>query len=184
LLRIFQNTGVFSYMWLQFSSVDPTMIASVVRKTITLLDMDSGDVIRSFPGAYFAEFSPDGRTIATLVPFGARQVLLVDVKTGIVRSTLHGHHGIIKSAIFIDNGRKLASYDHDCACKMWDSSTGALLRTIELGTIPFSMSWGRDWLLDTQRGEAFAMGHHQRLGEGSHVLGLHEELLQMILDRV
>jgi WD40 repeat protein len=182
LLHIFQNTGVFSYMWLQFSPVDPKLIASVVRKTITLLDMDS-DVVRSFPGAYFAEFSPDGRTIATLTPFGAHQVLLVDVKTGIVRSTLHGHHGIIKSAIFIDNGLKIASYDHDRACKIWDS-TGALLRTIELGTIPFSMSWGRDWVRDTNTAMAFAMGHHQRLGAGSHVLGVHEELLQMILDRV
>ena len=64
---------------------------------------------------------------------------------------------------------------------MWDSSTGALLRTIELGGSIGSVSWGRDWVQDTQRGVAFAMGHHPRLGAESQVLGLDEELLRMIL---
>jgi len=38
-------------------------------------------------------------------------------------------------------------------------------------------------LLETQQALAFAMGHHPRLGAGSQVLGLDEELLRMILDR-
>jgi hypothetical protein len=47
-----------------------------------------------------------------------------------------------------------------------------------------SIASGRDWVQDTQRAEAFTMGHHPRLGAGSEVLGLDEELLRMILDRV
>lgn len=52
---------------------------------------------------------------------------------------------------------------------MWDTSTGALLRTIEFGWELNAVAWGRDWLLDTQRGVAFAMGHHPRLGGASLV---------------
>ena len=72
----------------------------------------------------------------------------------------------------------------DGTCKVWDSSTGVLLQTIVLGGGIFSISWGRDWVLEKQRAVALAMGHHPRLGAGSHVLGLDEELLRMILDRV
>jgi len=71
-------------------------------------------------------------------------------------------------------------------CKVWDSSTGALFRMIELGSREAgvcSTAWGRDWVRDTQRGVAFAMGHHPRLGTGSQVLGLEEGVVRMILDR-
>ena len=67
---------------------------------------------------------------------------------------------------------------------MWDSSTGALLRTIELGEGVVSVVWGRDWVRDMQRGEAFAMGYHPRLGAESQVLGLELGVVRMILDRV
>ena len=45
------------------------------------------------------------------------------------------------------------------------------------------MSWGRDWVQDTQRAMAFAMGHHPRLGGGSQVLDLEVGVVRMILDR-
>ena len=63
---------------------------------------------------------------------------------------------------------------------MWDSSTGALLRTVEAGS---GVVWGRDWVRD-KKGEAFAMGHHPQLGAGSCVLELEVGVVQMILDRV
>jgi hypothetical protein len=47
-----------------------------------------------------------------------------------------------------------------------------------------SVSWGRDWVRDTQTGVAFAMGHHPRLGERSRVLALDAGVVRMILDRV
>ena len=37
---------------------------------------------------------------------------------------------------------------------------------------------------DTQRGAAFAMGHHPWLGERSEVLALDAGVVRMILDRV
>jgi hypothetical protein len=44
------------------------------------------------------------------------------------------------------------------------------------------MSWGRDWVQDTQKAVAFAMGHHPRLGGGSQVLELEVGVVRMIVD--
>ena len=67
-------------------------------------------------------------------------------------------------------------------CRVWDASTGALLRTIKLDAVVYSVSWGRDWVLDTQKATAFAMGHHPRLGAGSRLQVLDTEMVRMILD--
>ena len=53
-----------------------------------------------------------------------------------------------------------------------------------VGRSVFSVAWERDWMWDTQRGEAFAMGHHPRLGVGAQVLELEAGVVRMILDRV
>ena len=83
------------------------------------------------------------------------------------------------------DGSKFASGSNNGTCKVWDSSTGALLRTIDvLPNSRLSVSWGCDWVRDTQRGEAFAMGQHPRLGAGSRVLALEVGVVRMILDRV
>ena len=68
--------------------------------------------------------------------------------------------------------------------QVWDSSTGTLLRTIDVGRAVLCVKWGRDWVQDTQKAMAFAMGHHPRLGAGSQVLELEAGVVQMILDRV
>jgi len=82
------------------------------------------------------------------------------------------------------DGRKLASGGQDGTCKVWDSSTGGLLRTLNVEALIHSVVWGRDWVRDTQGAMAFAMGHHLRLGAGSQVLELEAGVVRMILDRV
>ena len=155
-----------------------------------LWDVNSGEVQRTTVGCFFAVFSPDGRTIATsgshLVAGDPEHcdVLLVNATTGALRLRMAGGQDLTLCASFSVDGSKLASGSQDGACKVWDSSTGALLRTIELGSCISSLTWGRDWVQDTQRSVAFAMGLHPRLGAGSRVLALDEELLRMILDRV
>jgi len=94
-----------------------------------------------------------------------------------------GHEDSVSSATFSVDGSKLASGSHDGTCKVWDSSTGALLHTIELGSPVspvLSVSSGRDWV----KVVAFAMGLHSRLGAGSQVLELDVGVVRMILDRV
>ena len=113
----------------------------------------------------------------------------MDVQSGERRLTLVGHRGYVAGASWSDeDGSKLATVDRLGTCKVWDSSTGALLRSIQVGTPtdprPVSVSWGRDWVRDTQRGVAFAMGHHPRLGVESRVLALDAGVVRMVLDRV
>jgi len=148
-------------------------------------DVDSGEMILLTRGAVFAVFSRDGRTIATANDFN--DMVLLNAETGELVSFMAGHTDSISSASFsIDDGSKLASCSFDGTCKVWDSVTGALLRSIKVGAAVVSVVWGRDWVrdTDTQRSEAFAMGYHPRLGVGSQVLGLDdEELLRIILGK-
>jgi len=168
--------------WVQFSPVNNSIVATVFFDEITLRDVDSGETLNTFMGCGFAAFSPDGRTIATAAE-DADDLVLVDAETGTVRLTLAGHQGLISAALFsVDDGSKLTSGSVDGTCKVWDSSTGALLRTINVGGHIITVSWGRDWVRDTQR--AFAMGHHPRLGDRSRVLALDAGVVRMILDRV
>jgi len=175
-----------------FSTTDKIMLATFggfKNDTIQLWNVESGERIRSFGGRNFAVFSPNGRTIATA---GAnfRDVLILGADSGTewVRMVCP-HGGIVLSGSFSVDGSMLASGCDNGACKVWDSSTGALLRTIDIdvgngegGNRLFSVSWGRDWVRDTR--EAFAMGQHPRLGAGSELLELEAGVVRMILDRI
>jgi hypothetical protein len=76
-------------------------------------------------------------------------------------------------------------------CTMWDLSTGARLWEVTLpqeasihgvgGRVPKTVCWGRDWFRQ-QVVEAFAMGKHARLGVGSYIQLLDEELMRMVVD--
>ena len=82
------------------------------------------------------------------------------------------------------DGSKLATGSDDNTCRVWDSSTGALLYFLEVGSQIDTISAGRDWVRDTLGGVAFAMGHHPRLGAGSWVLELEAGVVRMILNHV
>ena len=171
----------------QFSPTNPARLASISYLRIKLWDVDSGETESEIHGGTFAACSPDGRIIATTRT--SNRVLLVDFETGAVRLVLRGHQGSVVSASFSIDGSKLATGSYDGSCKVWDSSTGALLRTIEIGrsdgtSICESVVWARDWVRDTQGAMAFAMGQNPRLGVGSQVLELEAGVVRMILDRV
>jgi len=181
-LRPWEEDGVY---WMQRSPVKhSTILVSIAGNQVKLWDENSGDKILSFPGRTFAEFSLDGRTIAT-ASANSRDVLLVELDTGTVRLTLVGHQDRVSAVGFsVDDGSKLASTSFDGTCKVWDSSTGALLCTIDVGASICSLAWGPDWVRVTQTCVAFAMGHHPRLGERSEVWALDEGVVRLILDRV
>ena len=144
-----------------------------------------------------AVFSPDGRSIAT---YNRGELRLVDAESGILRLRIgtqaHTPAGeinpvwinyFVSTACFSMDGSKLASGGRDGACHVWDSSTGALLRTITVSPHTLlSLAPGGDWVRWAREnlGMAFAMGHHPRLGEGSRVLQLEGGVVRMILDRL
>mmetsp|Transcript_19987 Transcript_19987/g.48407 ORF Transcript_19987/g.48407 Transcript_19987/m.48407 type:complete len:391 (+) Transcript_19987:93-1265(+) len=189
ILRTFLGSHDTFVFQVQFSPADNRVLVStgVPESRLKLWDVDSGEMLRSFGFCILAEFGPDGRRIATLSNSDFNVFHLVNAESGVVLSTLASHTGYVSSISFSVNGSnesKLASGSYDGTCKVWDSSTGALLRTIEVGSTIFSVFWGRDWVMDTQRAMAFAMGHHPRLGERSQMLALDAEVVRMILDRV
>jgi len=185
-------------------SFSPTAISMLATATpddaIHVWDIGSGELIREIARcSRIAIFSPDGRTIATSGPFGhdveglhMGDVLLIDADSGEMRFRMVGHTNAVWMASWSVDGSKLASGGGDGTCKVWDSTTGALLRTIEFedefgdfGDDKLeSVAWGRDWVWDTRRAMAFAMGQHPRLGAGSRVLALEAGVVRMILDRV
>jgi WD40 repeat protein len=186
LLRAIPNAHEVEVSSVHFSPIDSRRLTSAEyhRLTAKQWDVVSGEMVGTVEGRGFAQFSPDGQTIATAGSDPTSDVLLADTETGAVRLRLVEHAFKVHTAWWSVDGSKLASASQDGACKVWDSSTGALLRTLDIGGCICSVSWGRDWVLEKQRAVALLMGHHPRLGAGSQVLGLDEELLRMILDRV
>jgi WD40 repeat protein len=113
-----------------------------------------GDPVRS------AVFSPDGRSVALgELAFTPREILLVDVNTGAVRSRLPGHRFGINQLAFSPDGRLLASAGVDRCIKVWDLATGRTLKTLkdDVGYVK-SVAFSRDgsWL-------AFA-GNDEKVG--------------------
>ena len=186
LLRTIQHAHEGDVSWVQFCPTDSTILASTQlgNKRLNLWHVESGERKSSFVGNRFAVFSPGGRTIATPRTAGASAVQLINVNSGEPTLIMVGHALPVYSIVFSSDGSKLASGSVDGSCKVWDSSTGVLLVTIPGDKAICSVAWGRDWVLDTQRVVAFVMGHHPRLGAGSRVPRLDEELLRMILNLV
>ena len=166
------------------------MIASADCDSIALWDVDDDEtaVSMSVPDVGSkVVFAPDGRTIATIGDYhGGRNVHLVSVDPSSKpedERILRGHESRVLSASWSFDGSKFVSGDSSGTCKVWDSSTGSLIRTTEIGESLDFIACGRDWVLEKQKAAlAVAMGHHPRLRAGSHLLGLDEELVRMILD--
>ena len=159
-----------------------------MRNSVKEWDVDSGQLKNTFEGMFVCQFSSDGLTMAVGSPpdgnEAAECVILVDPESGFVRLRLaESEAGGILCASWSPDGSKIASGGHDETCRVLDSSTGQLLNTFQLEHSCCSLSWGRDWVQDSQRA-AFAMGHHPRLGGGSQVLDLEVGVVKMILDRV
>jgi WD40 repeat protein len=178
---------------LQFSPTDSLILAragdahdGVDNITVKIWNIGTGEMLNSVAGRNMAVFSPDGLTIAAASSTNHGDVELFQIESGEVFSTLDanpgaGHTCQVFSVFFSRDGSKLASGDCEGTCNIFNVSTGALLCSIDLGSQIGSLSWGRDWVLDTERAIAFAMGHNPRLGAGSRLQGFDMELVRMIV---
>jgi len=113
---------------------------------IQLWNIESGAKVRAIIGSVFAVFSPDGRTIATASGRHHHEVALVEPWTplrDIIKFKVCGHKQRLCCASWSLEGSKLASGSRDGTCKVWDSSTGALLRTIRAQYSVLSVVWAR-----------------------------------------
>ena len=97
-----------------------------------LFDVDSGQLIREFQGhtdiLYDAEFSPDGRWLATCGY--DRTIVLWNAHTGQKRHQLTGHNGAVYDIGFSPDSRFLVSGSADDTCKVWRVEDAVRLDTL------------------------------------------------------
>jgi WD40 repeat protein len=186
LLHLLQENDRNPVDTVQFPPKNHQVVTSTryLSNVMTTWQLDTGER-RYTGGSKFANYSPDGSSIATTLGPASTALQLKDADTGAVRftATFHANYqsGIIAATFSADGGKIITSHLNGSDI-IWDTNTGQELGTIKLKGISFA--WGPDWGLKKKKEVAFTMGHHPRLGVESLVLGLDEELLRMILDRV
>ena len=113
-------------------SPDGQMLAIAISGYIVLFDVSTGAFLREWSGhlddVNGVSFSPDGTILAS---GGETVAHLWDVETGELRHTLIGHTDDVNSVSFSPDGTTLASGDRDGTVRLWNVSTGELLRTLE-----------------------------------------------------
>jgi WD40 repeat protein len=95
-------------------------------------DIPSGRRLLELTGHAFrvftANYSPDGRHIATASRDGTAQIW--DAATGASLYVLAGHTAAIYNAVFTPDSRLLVTASGDSTLKVWEVESGQLLRTI------------------------------------------------------
>ena len=143
----------------------------------------SEKTFRQMNGFRFANYSPDGLSIASGSMADPRAIMIMEAASGAFRSVKGSHEDLISSATFSPNGHKLLVGDRGGKVAIFDTSTGEELQQFQAADYT-SFSWGIDWVAKTNTQLAVAMGLHHRLGEFSPLLGTDDNLLKMILEQV
>jgi WD40 repeat protein len=111
---------------------DGTRLAIGDSNLIKIFDVDSGDLLSTLAGHEYdiwaVAFSPDGKHLAS-GGFNDGRVRIWDLSTG-EALILEGHTAAIEGLAFHPNGEWLATASDDFTMKIWDTTTGELLRDI------------------------------------------------------
>src|SRR5262249_23444723 len=118
-------------------SPDGKLLASSSQEgRVMLWDSTTGKELRTIatmgaaPGRFVA-FSPDGRTLGlSEVAWEPRDLMLLDVETGAIRSRLSGHRFGANALAFAPDGRTLATAGVDRCIKLWDLASGKVRTTL------------------------------------------------------
>ncbi|KAF3931048.1 hypothetical protein ABW20_dc0104494 [Dactylellina cionopaga] len=113
-------------------SPDGKRLASLSKssKVVKLWDVVSGVVVKTLPCIMLpvssVVFLPDGKLVLT-----GRTVEFRDVDSGESVHTLKGHRASVSSIAFSPDCKKLASASMDGVIKLWDATSGALVKTLK-----------------------------------------------------
>jgi WD40 repeat protein len=93
--------------------------------TMRLVDVETGQVVQTFPRSIAHAFSPDSKTLATVLVFDlSGAVRLWNVETGQAVPILSGQPVNVTSMAFSPDGKTLATGDRDGVVKLWEVAAG------------------------------------------------------------
>ncbi len=108
---------------------------------ITLLDIQTGEQLKSFGGLYTTlslSFSPDGKTLASSGDEWNSNVRLWDVQTGELLRTLEKRTAFedfegrdVNSVVFSPDGNMIASGSGNGSIRLWNANTGKFIKYFE-----------------------------------------------------
>ena len=109
-----------------------TRLAIADSNLIKIFDVDSGNLLSTLAGheydVWAVAFSPDGERLAS-GGFNDGRVRIWDLSTG-EALILEGHTAAIEGLAFHPSGDWLATASDDFTMKIWDATTGELLRDV------------------------------------------------------
>lgn len=118
-------------------SLDNRLVAFTVQTDIDVLvkiwNLETEALIQLEAENFYAQrsellFSPNGKF---LLATGGESIPIWDVETGENIKTLEGHSGIITSAVFSPDGKRVVSASYDYTIRIWDVETGKELNVLE-----------------------------------------------------
>jgi len=116
-----------------FFNHDGSLIAQYTKdanlRNIAIRNAQTGALVLTLTGgepSYSLSFSDDGSMLAGA---GDGPAIIWDLKTGTRRFVLQGQSGSVYRVVFDPNGSELVGACEDNTLRVWDTKTGALLRT-------------------------------------------------------
>jgi WD40 repeat protein len=145
------NRPPLSATCVDFSADRKYLLSADSEQSIVLWDAHTFEQVRAFQAAgiapdriYSIKFSPDGR----LAVSAGDRLILWDVQTGrmvrVIKEYKQDAHAIYNMAVFIGDGRMVASGGRDKTITIWSVETGEPHKTIDLDYIPKAVSFSPD----------------------------------------
>lgn len=125
--------GMFSIINSIAYSPDGTTLATAGGTEAYLWDAETGEhkatLIEHAAGVNALIYSPDGKTIATII--GDYKVFLWDADTRKRKATLRGHTDNINSVTYSPDGKIIATASRERTVRLWDANTGKNKKKLE-----------------------------------------------------